>query len=192
MGSGLESTVDGVNLTRHSPVKAGNHLNPYVMISDDLNRSLPSLFSELVYGAPEMGAFMLNPGDPGLLSVLDNLSAEEASHSNNGGGSIAAHVDHLRYGLSLMNRWAEGDPNPFAGADWAATWELQTVSEDEWASVRKAFSTEVDRWYQALQEPREVAGIELDGVIGSIIHLAYHMGAIRQIAPSTRGPKADE
>ena len=34
----------------------------------------------------------------------------------------------------------------------------------------------------------EVNDIELNGMIGSIAHLAYHLGAIRQINQSTRGP----
>lgn len=161
------------------------------MISDDLNRSLPALFSELVYGAPDTGAFMLNPGDSGLLAVLDGLSAAAASASNHGGATIAAHVDHLRYGLSLMNRWAAGE-NPFAEADWTASWERSSVSEAQWEEVRAGLRGEVQRWHDALREPREVAGVELDGVIGSIVHLAYHLGAIRQIAPETRGPRATD
>jgi len=36
--------------------------------------------------------------------------------------SIAAHVDHVRYGLSLMNGWSEGH-NPFKDADWSASWK---------------------------------------------------------------------
>jgi hypothetical protein len=161
------------------------------MISDDLHRSLPTLFGELVYGAPEAGTFVLNPGDPGLLNRLDDLSAAAASAASHGGGTIAAHVDHLRYGLSLLNRWAGGE-NPFGDADWTASWERTTVSEAEWAELRQAVRSEVQRWHAALQEPREVAGIELDGVIGSIIHLAYHLGAIRQIDPRVRGPKATD
>jgi hypothetical protein len=39
-----------------------------------------------------------------------------------------------------------------------------------------------------LRTPREVAGIELSGMIGSIAHLAYHLGAIRQINANARGP----
>jgi hypothetical protein len=31
--------------------------------------------------------------------------------------------------------------------------------------------------------------VELTGMIGSIAHLAYHLGAIRQISKDTRGPK---
>lgn len=162
------------------------------MISDDLNRSLPSLFRELVYGAPAAGAFVLNPGDGGLLAALDGLSAADASVSSNGGASIAAHADHLRYGLSLMNRWAAGEENPFADADWTASWERTSVSDAGWAEVREGLREEAKQWQAALQEPREVAGIEVDGVIGSIIHVAYHLGAIRQIAPGARGPKAGD
>ena len=55
---------------------------------------------------------VLNGGDTGLLRSLDHLSAAAASAPSAGGPSIAAHVEHLRYGLSLMNRWAAGE-NPF-------------------------------------------------------------------------------
>lgn len=132
---------------------------------------------------------MLNPGDSGLLKVLDGLSAASASAASHGGGTIAAHADHLRYGLSLMNRWAAGE-NPSADANWAASWERMTVSEAEWSELRAGLCSEVERWHAALQEPREVAGIEVDSVIGSIVHLAYHLGAIRQIDRRVRGPKA--
>jgi hypothetical protein len=161
------------------------------MTSTDLNRSLPSLFSELVYGAPVSGAFVLNPGDAGLLASLDALSAEAASMPTSGGASIAAHVDHLQYGLSLMNRWAEGE-NPFADANWADSWKRGRVSDEQWLVLRRELRDAVERWHAALQSPRDVTGAELDGVIGSIVHLAYHLGAIRQIAPGARGPRASD
>ena len=161
------------------------------MRSDDLDRSLPSLFSELVHGAPESGAFVLNRGDRGLLASLDGLSAEAASASHVGGATIAAHVAHLRYGLSLMNRWAAGE-NPFADADWSESWSTTSVSEAEWQELRSSLRREVDAWYSALQATREVRGVELDGVIGSIVHLAYHLGAVRQIDSTIRGPKAND
>jgi hypothetical protein len=40
-----------------------------------------------------------------------------------------------------------------------------------------------------LRAPREVNGVELSGMIGSIAHLAYHLGAIRQIDREIRGPR---
>ena len=67
-------------------------------------RRLAADVVELVNGAPKDGAYMLNGGDVGLLGSLDKLSAQAASALTPTGSSIAAHVDHLRYGLSLMNR----------------------------------------------------------------------------------------
>ena len=62
---------------------------------------------------------MLNPGDEGLIRSLEKLSAADASALTATGSSIAAHVDHVRYGLSLMNRWSQGE-NPFDSADWSS------------------------------------------------------------------------
>lgn len=161
------------------------------MNTSEITRTLTTLFSELVDGAPEGGAFMLNPGDAGLLRSLDRLSAEAASASVHGGATIAAHAEHLRYGLSLMNRWAGGE-NPFTDADWSQSWKTSSVSEDEWERIRAGLRDEAQRWGPALGQPRDVRLIELNGMIGSIAHLAYHLGAIRQIDGTTRGPKASD
>lgn len=76
-------------------------------VPDDLGKCLTTLFGELVDGAKPGGdAFVLNSGDAGLLRSLDELSAAAASRSVQGGATIAAHAQHVRYGLSLMNRWA--------------------------------------------------------------------------------------
>jgi hypothetical protein len=136
---------------------------------------------------------MLNPGDRGLLGSLDNLSAAAASRASAAGGAtIAAHVDHVCYGLQLMNRWNDGDPDPWSDADWTASWRRTSVSEEEWTSLRQRLRHETERWQSALQKPRDFSTIELNGVVGSIAHLAYHLGAIRQIDKSIQGPKASQ
>jgi hypothetical protein len=157
------------------------------MNTRDLTETLTTLFGELVDGAPTTGAYILNRGDGGLLASLDKLTAADASRAANGGATVAAHVDHLRYGLSLMNRWRAGE-NPFDSADWSASWRIGAVSDAEWKNLRAGLRGEAHRWLQALGAPRDVKPIELNGVIGSIVHLAYHMGAIRQIGAAARGP----
>jgi hypothetical protein len=156
----------------------------------DVGPSLVTLFSELVDGAPDRDdVFMLNSGDAGLLRSLDTLSAADASESAHGGATIAAHAQHLRYGLSLMNRWATESGNPFASAKWDEAWRLSSVDTPAWDEIRNGLRTEAHRWLQALGAPRELALPELTGMIASIAHLAYHLGAIRQINEKLRGPK---
>jgi hypothetical protein len=162
-----------------------------IMNTHDLTRTLTTLFGELLNGASVEGAYVLNGGDQGLLASLDRLPAAAASAQRAGGASVAAHVEHLRYGLSLMNRWAARE-SPFADANWATSWERTTVSESEWAALRLALEAEAERWLTALGTARDVDGIELNGMIASIVHLAYHVGAIRQIDRALRGPAAND
>ena len=160
------------------------------MRTTDIALTLSTLFSELVEGANAPGgAYILNSGDAGLLRSLETLSAADASRSIQGGATIAAHARHVQYGLSLMNRWAAEGGNPFADATWDEAWKTTTVDDVQWATIRTALRDDAHRWLEALRRPREVATEELNGMAGSISHLAYHLGAIRQIAAGARGPR---
>lgn len=156
----------------------------------DIRISLVRLFSELVNGAnAPAAAFILNSGDVGLLRSLDKIPAADASRSVNGGATIAAHAEHLRYGLSLMNRWVREGGNPFADAAWDAAWTISEVDATRWERIRDGLRTQAEDWRNALTVARDVNTVELTGMIASIAHLAYHLGAIRQINSDARGPR---
>ncbi len=157
------------------------------MRTDQLTGILDNLFGELMHGVSGKGGFMLNAKDRGLLRSLERVTAAEASVPTRTGSSIAAHVAHVGYGLSLMNRWSQGE-NPFGNADWAAAWKKTSVTEPEWEALRIQLRDQGARWLTVLRTPREVQDVELSGMIGSIAHLGYHMGAIRQMSASARGP----
>ena len=154
--------------------------------------TLRTLYAELLEGAPLAGSYMLNTGDEGLLASLDKISAADASKSSAGGASIAAHVDHLRYGLSLMNRWSGGEKKPWEGADWTVSWRKTRVTEDEWRKLRAQLREEATKWIAAAGQPRQLSNFELNVFVGNIAHTAYPLGAIRQIDRATRGPTAEE
>jgi hypothetical protein len=128
---------------------------------------------------------VLNRGDAGLLASLEQLSAGAAA-------SIAAHVDHLRYGLSLLNGWAAGTPTRWKDIDWTASWKKSAVTDAEWRALRDELRREAAAWEEALRAPREVSDVEAGWMAGSVVHLAYHLGAIRQIARAARGPTAED
>jgi hypothetical protein len=161
------------------------------MRTDQLTGILENLFGELMHGVSGKGGFMLNHRDRGLLRSLERVSASDASAVTRTGSSTAAHVAHVVYGLSLMNRWSQGE-NPFGDADWAASWKKTSVTEPEWEALRIQLRDQAARWLVVLRTPREVQDVELSGMIGSIAHLAYHVGAIRQITVDARGPAESE
>jgi len=88
-----------------------------------------------------------------------------------------------------MNRWATERGNPFADAKWDEAWRTVKVDASTWGEIRSGLRHEAHAWLRALAAAREVNDRELAGMIGSIAHLAYHLGAIRQIATRVRGPK---
>jgi hypothetical protein len=155
----------------------------------DTSKALRRVFSELVSGTNPKGGFVLNSGDVGLLASLDRLSAADASRSANDGATIAAHAQHVRYGLELMNEWADRGGNPFANAKWDEAWQIAHVDEAKWQDIRNGLREEATRWQAVLNSPREMSSVELTGLVGSVAHFAYHVGAIRQISKTTRGPK---
>ena len=159
------------------------------MRTDDAAEPLARLFAELTEGVSGGSGFALNTGDIGLLRSLHALSASDASRSANDGATIAAHAQHVRYGLSLMNEWAAAGGNPFANAKWDEAWKISAVGETEWRDIRDGLAEEAHRWIDVLRAPRQVEAVEFTGMVASIAHLAYHLGAIRQIDKATRGPK---
>ena len=157
-------------------------------IDENFRTALRGLLHELVSG-PADAAFVLNRGDRGLLSSLEELSAETASLRPDGRASVAAHVDHLRYGLSLLNRWARG-ANPWQDANYAESWKRLTVSHEQWRHLRDSLAVEARDWSRAIDERRDWTEENMTEVMASVIHLGYHLGAIRQLAPEASGPPA--
>ena len=153
-----------------------------------LKRVLVTLLSEALYG-PRGDAFFLNSGDRGLIASLDQLSAEIASARPGGRSSVASHVEHLRYGLELLNRESKGE-SLWADAKWAEAWTHQTVTQDEWRKLRADLAREAQAWLEVMKQPPAYDEVGLGSAVGSIPHLTYHLGAIRQLAQAASGPPA--
>jgi ribosomal protein S18 acetylase RimI-like enzyme len=153
--------------------------------------AVAALLDELLTGAtePDARAEVLNPGDPGLLASLDRLSAAAAATAAPGGGpSVAAHVDHVRYALAQRNAGAD---RAAEAEDWTASWRRTGASEAEWQALRHALRREVAAWGAVLRAARAENEAEVSAMMGSVAHVAYHLGAIRQVARATRGPSAE-
>jgi hypothetical protein len=149
---------------------------------DAFRRALGKLLIEIFDGPPGDEAYLLNPGDPGLLRQLDALSAADASRRPMPGTTtIAAHADHVHYGLTLLNRWAAGEANPWANADWSASWRRGTVDEQQWRTLRDDLRRQHAAWRAAVAARTDWVELTAAGALASAAHTAYHLGAIRQI-----------
>ncbi len=144
--------------------------------------ALAKLLDEIFDGPPGSEAFLLNPGDPGLLRQLDAINASAASmRPMPGKTTIASHVAHVSYGLSLLNRWSDGEVNPWASADWEASWKRSTVDEDQWQILRAGLLRQSEAWRKHAGQRTDWDGLSAAGALASAAHTAYHFGSIRQI-----------
>src|SRR5438105_9978762 len=147
-----------------------------------LQRALSNMLTEIFDGPPGKEAFVLNPGDPGLLRQLDALDAKAASQRPMPGKTtIASHADHLHFGLGILNRWAEGDPNAFTGADWNASWKRTTVNDEQWRTLRDGLRREAEKWRKMIASRTSWDDMAAGAALSTAAHPAYHFGAIRQI-----------
>ena len=150
-------------------------------------RAVSKLLVEVFNGPPGDEAYILNPGDPGLHRQLETISAATASEQPiPGKPSIASHVDHVHYGLSLLTRWLAGEENPWADADWNASWRRNAVTDDQWSILRQNLREKADTWQSAVSRRTEWDDISAAGALSTIAHTAYHLGSIRQILAAAR------
>lgn len=137
-------------------------------------------------GAPGQGtAFLDNTrpdggGNAGVLATLAALSAEQASQDI-GGTSVAGQARHMALHLEVAVRWERnGDRGPF---DWKGSFLPAEVDEAQWRAVQ-------ERVRLAYTELLEFSRSRLDqapdgdltgGLAGAAAHVAYHLGAVRQM-----------
>jgi hypothetical protein len=121
----------------------------------------------------------------GVLGVIDTLSVEQAFRAPAlGRRSAAEHVAHLLFSLKLFYVRMQGeDPR----ANWKTSFDLPDRSPAGWEQLKRDLRK---MWADVMKVVNEQAKtpihdwppIYVVGLVATIGHNAYHLGAIRQIA----------
>lgn len=137
-------------------------------------------------GAPGQGTAFLDGtaadggGNNGLIATLDALSAAQASQEIHG-TSIAGHARHSALHMEVMVRWErDGDRGPF---DWKGSFLPAEVDDGAWDELRVRLRAAYDALtaFARTQKEQEANGDATGGLTGAVAHVAYHLGAIRQM-----------
>lgn len=135
------------------------------------------VLAEAFEGPHESWSYFTDTGrDGGLFGTLERLDAQAASRTL-GRTSIAAHVNHVTFGLHASARWIEGNRTTHS---LAQSWNVSTVDDREWHRAReqlRAAYTDMRRVIELFAMESEEA---MAGAVGALAHVAYHLGAIRQ------------
>jgi len=155
----------------------------------DLIDSILILLTESYAGPPDPSAtwFIDNAPDSGILGILSDVDADEASRSVDGSGkpgtTIASHAEHLRWSLAASTAELRGQP---FDEDWDVSWQLTRVDAAQWDRLRIALRTQYEQLAQAIQEQSQLQGDALTGVLALLPHTAYHLGNLRQMIERVR------
>ena len=119
-------------------------------------------------------------GKEGLFDAFDSLTAGKASHRPGpDSATIAAHCYHLLYALRGSNT-VHGAPEP-AGS-WSDSWLKTEATEAEWEELKAAIRTEYASFMQWFRNHSEWSDeTTLCGALTTLPHMAFHLGAIRQL-----------
>lgn len=116
----------------------------------------------------------------GLLAAVAPLDADAASRpSRQGGPTIAGHVEHVRFALHEMAFRLRGQKRPI---DWNLSWAARAVDGAEWDTLRAGLRREYDDFVALVREREDWSEADLAALLAQAAHVAYHAGAVRQIA----------
>ena len=128
-------------------------------------------------GLPGQGTQYLDHSS-GIRSTLRSITAEQASKRLEGHPSIAAHARHMSFHLRVTSEWILGD---HSRRDWVQSFEPQNVNAQEWAELQQELEASRRELVRVIESLTPERFAEEGGAIGAITHLAYHLGAIRQM-----------
>ncbi|MCE1252323.1 MAG: hypothetical protein LWX83_02115 [Anaerolineae bacterium] len=123
--------------------------------------------------------FYLDEGTS-LFETLETISAAQASLPvSKDCASIAAHTDHIRYFLDVLEQELLGLP---IEPDWMDIWQnRRQVTQSEWQSIKYNLRSSYERILKLLKKPGLFDNEKNVGRALSILaHSAYHLGEIRQ------------
>ena len=152
-------------------------------------KSVAYLLIEAYAGPPDPSStwFIDNEHDSGILGIVRNVSAAQASTSVDGSGAdgttIASHVEHLRWSLAMMNAAIRGEPFE---EKWSESWRTLAADEAGWDALRSDLRAEFETLRQALERQTELPEDYLTGTLALLPHAAYHLGNLRQMIERVR------
>lgn len=122
-----------------------------------------------------------------LFETLENLSVFDASRSIiENGATIAAHVEHVGFYLDVLGEMMRTET--VVKTDWREIWEtVRAVSPEEWQTSRQRLRESYERIVETIKSyDRWENEYGLGAALGVLVHTAYHLGAIRQMATAIK------
>jgi hypothetical protein len=141
-----------------------------------------AVWNELIGGEDATGTaamFVLDEGGD-LSTTLAATSAQAASRAAfPGGATMASHVAHAAYFLETFESVIM---NVHRERDWPGSFQPAVVDEPAWQATKDRFLAVASRIAALIRGNPHWQPEHVRGALVNLAHLAYHLGAIRQMA----------
>lgn len=159
---------------------------PDAIAADAFLQPFAFLWEEVIGDPPKGGkpVAVLDP-DTGWTQTLAALNAVEASRPVvPGGTTVAGQTAHAAYYLELLLAIIEGRR---VEADWPGSFRPSEVDESAWTAQKARLFAAARRVAEHVHAAPDWPEAHLRSALGALVHLAYHLGAVRQMARVVRG-----
>jgi hypothetical protein len=124
----------------------------------------------------------------GWAQTLSLLTAEQASRpAVPGGTTIAGQTAHAAYYLEVLE---DIILNRHLQADWPGSFAPSAVDEAAWAAQQARLFGVAGRLAGHMRANPSWPEPHVRSALGCLVHLAYHLGAVRQMVRVVAGPSA--
>jgi hypothetical protein len=143
-----------------------------------LVKQLKNLLQEGIQGPQKEWSYFTDPGSNGFLGTTGELNSTSASKTSGpNDNSVASHTWHLCFALNATSDWIQGKKSSH---EWEKSWRIQKVNDRDWSELQSKLRQEYEEFYHLIETVDLSDEKVIGGVIGTIAHIAYHLGAIRQ------------
>ncbi|TDQ08234.1 hypothetical protein [Pedobacter metabolipauper] len=142
---------------------------------------LLELLEELYIGSNDAPTWVIDrkPGY-GFTAAVKTLTSEQASTPLvDGGSTVAAHTEHLRWSIYYALEFFKGQMPSW---DWKESWNIREVNDNQWEKLQNDLLVGYHLLKQAIAGTKDWSNPHLlKGTIALLPHAAYHLGAIKQL-----------
>jgi hypothetical protein len=149
-------------------------------MSDGLYQQMEELLRETFEGGRAGSGTQYLDHDSGISNTIRRLTPEQASQRNGNHPSIAAHLRHMAFHMRVSYEWISGDHSK---RDWKGSFLPQAVTDQEWSALVQELQRTREQFLKVMQGLPPDRFISEGAGMGAVAHLAYHLGAIRQLLP---------
>lgn len=144
------------------------------------------LFEEVMIGRTQEYTWIIDrePGQ-GVLRSLQELSGKEASEPMRADGiTIASLAGHISWSLNFALTFLNGQK---PDGNWSESWKVRAVDEEDWLRLLEEIEDRTEAFREKVREREDWSDKLLEmGVLAFLPHMAYHLGALRQLLKELR------